>query len=141
MHLPHHSNNNGYCPHGKYVGGIGWDIMCGYCESGWTDKNYMIDRLLVRSEPLELYWHGRIALSIMEHRKTRQGWVEDITVNAVQLLEEAEEHVNWLLEDWSATEQEKKFVWNRLHGYWFNKMLADRGYFRRKESDKLPLNG
>ncbi len=25
---------NGYCKHGTYVGGIGADYMCGYCEDG-----------------------------------------------------------------------------------------------------------
>lgn len=25
---------DGYCEHGKYVGGCGWDIICGYCEDG-----------------------------------------------------------------------------------------------------------
>ena len=24
----------GYCPHGRYVGGCGADLMCGYCEDG-----------------------------------------------------------------------------------------------------------
>ena len=27
----------GYCRHGAYVGGIGIDWMCGYCESGITE--------------------------------------------------------------------------------------------------------
>lgn len=25
---------SGYCPHGKYVGGCGADIMCSWCEDG-----------------------------------------------------------------------------------------------------------
>lgn len=28
------SDENGYCPHGVYVGGMGIDWMCGACESG-----------------------------------------------------------------------------------------------------------
>lgn len=24
----------GICPHGKYVGGCGWDLMCHWCEMG-----------------------------------------------------------------------------------------------------------
>lgn len=28
---------SGYCKHGTYVGGIGWDLMCGPCEMGDDD--------------------------------------------------------------------------------------------------------
>ena len=47
------------CPHGKYVGGCGWDLMCMYCELGeepyvptcedaWRDfcRNYEIIRTM-----------------------------------------------------------------------------------------------
>jgi hypothetical protein len=32
-------DEQGYCEHGKYVGGCGIDWMCGYCEDGisWED--------------------------------------------------------------------------------------------------------
>lgn len=34
------TNEDGYCEHGTYVGGIGIDWMCGWCESGISDEEY-----------------------------------------------------------------------------------------------------
>jgi hypothetical protein len=31
---PEFRDPEGYCPHGKYVGGMGADLMCDWCESG-----------------------------------------------------------------------------------------------------------
>jgi hypothetical protein len=31
---PEFRDHEGYCPHGKYVGGCGADLMCGWCEDG-----------------------------------------------------------------------------------------------------------
>lgn len=33
-----------YCEHGKYVGGMGADILCHYCEGGysWTEYQYVL---------------------------------------------------------------------------------------------------
>lgn len=36
--------NNGYCEHGKYVGGCGVDHICGYCEDGISARELAAER-------------------------------------------------------------------------------------------------
>lgn len=36
-----HNSNDGRCKHGTYVGGCGADYMCGWCEDGTPDVEYV----------------------------------------------------------------------------------------------------
>jgi hypothetical protein len=41
---------DGYCKHGKYVGGCGADLMCGWCESDTEPPAIAIFLLVKRGE-------------------------------------------------------------------------------------------
>lgn len=55
-------HRNGYCRHGKYVGGCGIDWMCGLCEDGitlrqekdWALRRRPIWRIVLHGKPFDV---------------------------------------------------------------------------------------
>lgn len=44
---------DGYCEHGVYVGGCGWDLMCQWCEDGISEaerRAWLLERALADGE-------------------------------------------------------------------------------------------
>lgn len=88
----------GYCEHGKYVGGCGYDLMCGWCEEGVSAAEVaQIHRNRVRREALDFVSFADRLITSFSQNLSRQQFLNTIGHLIEYFDEEGLRHYLWCL--------------------------------------------